>query len=143
MEPNITTNMQPISSSKRWLGILDMVGLTISTTCAIHCLLLPMALTLLPLVGLSFLAHDTFDVFMLVTTVSLASASLCWGARVHGRRSILIFIALAVLFFGLGMSALNHSDSHLYLAIGGLSLALGHLLNRRFCRSCRQCCNCK
>ncbi|MBX7143478.1 MAG: MerC domain-containing protein [Oligoflexia bacterium] len=119
---------------------LDTVGACLSFACAVHCILMPFVLTILPLLGLSALSHHLFDIVMFSITVSLATLSLCWGVRVHKRREILLLVALGVLLFYLGGFHAESVKDAIFVGLGGLCLVAGHLLNRRLCRSCKTCC---
>ena len=118
---------------------LDHVGACVSFACAIHCIALPAIITALPLLGLGFLAGHTFEAIMLVVSVTLASASLCWGTRVHGKRNVLLFILAAAVLFSLGFFVFDGSKHWTLIGFGGLCLAVGHVINRKLCRSCQHC----
>jgi len=91
------------------ISLLDSVGAVLSFSCAVHCMALPFVVTALPLLGLGFLAGSTFETVMVVTTLTLATTSFCWGVRLHGQRKTFLFLIAAVLFFGLGLHEFNHS----------------------------------
>lgn len=121
-------------------GKLDTVGACLSLACAIHCIAMPFVITLLPLLGLGILAHSSFETFMFITTISLASASLCWGTFVHRETRILLFVAAAVMLFYMGGFTAHSKHEALFVGFGGLCLAIGHFINIRLCKSCRHCC---
>ena len=132
----------PVSSNSGWrwnpLAILDSIGGTISFACAVHCLLLPFIVTLLPLLGLTFLAHSVFEVFMISLSLTLATASFCWGSRVHGEWKTILFVAAAAVLFFFGHEA-SGAYHWTFMGIGGLALASGHYLNHRLCQTCTSC----
>jgi hypothetical protein len=121
---------------------LDNAGMTASLLCAAHCALLPIVVTLLPLVGLSFLAHETTEWMLLGLSAALGMSSLCLGFRQHRSRR-----ALAVLSAGLALLAGGHMVEHLevgefgvaLVVLGGLTVAAAHWVNRRLCLACRVC----
>lgn len=124
--------------SFRAVGHLDKVGTWVSLGCAIHCVLVPFFITILPLLGLSFLKEGPFEVGMIIFAVTVATLSLCWGSRIHGTHKTLLFVAAALVFFIFGHE--HHSSAHWYfMATGGLCLVAGHLLNRHLCRTCSDC----
>jgi hypothetical protein len=122
----------------RTVGRIDRVGSCLSFACAVHCVLIPFVVTLLPLLGLGFLKHSAFEVVMVVIAVSLATLSLCWGSRIHGKKRTLFFVLGAVILFIAGHEA-PFSYHWTLMGLGGLCLVGGHLLNRRLCRSCQDC----
>jgi hypothetical protein len=127
--------------SDKIIGKLDAVGACLSFACAVHCMLMPFIITLLPLIGLDILTHGSFDKIMFITTLSLASASLCWGTFIHRERRILFFVVAAMILFYLGGFSVHSKHEALLVGFGGLCLAVGHFLNRRLCKSCAHCCS--
>ncbi len=123
---------------RRAMSMLDRVGAIASSLCAIHCIALPYFLTILPLVGFSFLASPRFELFMIVSALSIGTISLGLGAR-HHRKFYLLFLLLfaAVLFY---MAHDFEEPTHSFvMAAGGICLAIGHVLNRRLYQSCTHC----
>ena len=120
------------------LAMLDRVGACVSAACALHCLLMPVVITFLPLIGIGFLAEGTFESVMIGVALAIASLSLAWGIRVHGRRDLILLIPAAALLFGYGH--LFSGDAHwVLMALGGCALAIGHFVNRRLCKTCPDC----
>lgn len=123
-------------------GTLDHAGMTASLLCAAHCALLPTLATLLPLVGLGFLANETTEWLLLAVAATLGLSSLCLGFRRHRSRR-----ALVVLSAGLALLAGGHMLEHLELGefgvalvvMGGVAVAVAHWVNRRLCLACRVC----
>lgn len=130
-----------IARSDKVLSKLDTVGACLSFACAIHCIAMPLVITVLPLLGLGILAHSKFETFMFITTISLASASLCWGTMIHKETRILLFVAAAIILFFLGGFSVHGQKEAIFVGTGGLCLAVGHYINRRLCKSCVHCCN--
>lgn len=121
---------------------LDRAGATASLVCAVHCALMPLVITLLPLVGLAFLADQRLEWALFVVSAAIGVTSLRLGFREH--RS---WRALAVLTIGLAalatgriaeVRALGWWAVPLVVA-GGLTVAVAHGVNRRLCQSCGSC----
>jgi len=121
---------------------LDVGGAAASLMCALHCALLPLVVTLLPLVGLSFLAGEAVEWILLALSAALGISSLCLGYREHRSRR-----ALSVLAIGLALLAVGRMIEHLELSsigvpllvAGGLIVAASHALNHFLCRNCGVC----
>ncbi len=123
----------------RWL---DTLGATASWACAVHCLALPLFITLLPFVGLSFLLSETTErVFIGISVVIAVSSLLPAYFRQHGKlRPALLAIA------GIGLIILTHlwfeenlTLKIIFLIAGALFLTAAHFFNRRLCRACEIC----
>ena len=121
----------------RWWHLADRVGATASILCAIHCALLPFVLTLLPLLGLGFLAGHRFERGFVMFAVSLALVALINGYRRHRRRLPLSLAGpgAALLLFGVtfadGWPIAVHST---LVATGGTMVAAAHFMNLWFDR---------
>lgn len=134
-------NSSRVTAPSRTLERLDQIGTIISSACAVHCLAMPLVLTMLPFLGLGFLAHGAFDVVMITVAMSLALMSLCWGYRIHKSLKTFLFLIAAATFFFVGHEFEGNHLHWLLMTLGGLSLAGGHLLNRKLCKSCQDCCS--
>ena len=116
---------------------LDRLGMTASTLCAIHCALVPIFLTTLPLLGLEFLANPWVEMSMIVASVILGTLSLSLSYRKQHHK-LLPFI---VLFAGFALITVGHftafsSLESVLIPLGGLTVAAAHLVNWRLNRTC-------
>lgn len=118
---------------------LDTVGIYLSTACALHCLLLPALLTVLPFLGLSILADHGFEMAIIALSSCLAMLSLCWGTRIHGNFKLFLLVVTAISFFAIGGFHIGTWIDASLVTLGGLCLALAHFLNRRLCNTCTDC----
>lgn len=113
-------------------GLLDRVGATASLLCAVHCVLLPFVLALLPLIGLEFLAGHTFERVFVACAAVLACASLITAYRRHGRPHALFLMApgIVLLVFGIAIDLDAHIVIHTISVVsGGLLVATAHVTN--------------
>lgn len=121
---------------------LDRAGATASFLCAIHCAVMPFLISVLPLLGLEFLASEPVEWTLLATSAMLGTLSLCLGYRQHRRRWIFGFLGVALSLLALG-HILEARDvgrlGPISLILGGLTMMGAHLFNRRLCRSCHVC----
>ena len=116
---------------------LDRLGMTASTLCAIHCALVPIFLTALPLLGLEFLANEWVEITMIIASVILGTLSLSLSYRKQHRK-VLPFV---VLFAGFALIATGHFSGitvlePILIPIGGFTVAAAHLVNWRLNRTC-------
>jgi hypothetical protein len=111
----------------------DALGITTSLACAIHCALLPLFLTSLPLFGINVIHNIVFESVMVLLAFGIGSYSFYHGYRKH-HHSIAPF-----LLFGAGMVFLIFKlffiQYETWLLIPAVSLiVIAHILNFRFCR---------
>lgn len=119
--------------------MLDRIGMTATSLCALHCLLLPILLPALPLLGLSFLADHTWEHVFLIFTAILGSVALFSGFKRYHRKLYPFYL----LFIGIGIYWVKHDFSEaleIYFIIVGASLIVAaHFVNLRLCNSCKAC----
>ena len=118
-------------------GILRNIGGYAGLACGIHCMAMPLLVTLLPVLGLGFMAHEWFEIGLLVSATILASISLCWGYHQHGKFHAVWFLLGGVAWFATGH--LFHHSVWFSLA-GGLFFLVASLVNHRLCKTCGRCC---
>ena len=126
--------------------LIDRTGFAVSFLCAVHCIALPFLLPFLPLIAGSFFWSEGFEEGVVYAALLLATPALIRGYLRHRRVWVPAAFALGVGFLLLRPGHHVHGD-HIHLepehfvfaACAGLSLAVGHFLNLRFCRSCHAC----
>ena len=81
---------------------LDLVGTCVSLMCALHCLTVPLLVTVLPLAGAGVLLGGSLEILFIVASVVLATVSLCWGFRRHRRWRVFVVLGAALLMIAVG-----------------------------------------
>lgn len=124
---------------------LDKTGMVLSVLCMIHCLILPLFLTIFPLVSVAFLADDRFHRGLLLFILPTAVLALYSGCRRHRKHGILLLgvagMGVLMLTAYLGQAALGTVMEKAATVSGGVMLVLAHLTNFRECRRlhCEDC----
>lgn len=121
---------------------LDKVGATASSLCAIHCMIMPFIITILPLLGLGFLSSEWVEWTLFGLSAIIGISSLCLGYRKHKNRIAPIILTIGLAFLGLGRYAHEHSwgiKGIALLVIGGFTIAASHWVNHRLCSTCHTC----
>jgi hypothetical protein len=121
---------------------LDRWALLFSGLCLIHCLALPLTLTLLPVVGGTALGDHRFHQWLLAVILPTSAVALTMGCRRHGAWSVLTIgvvglVLLAIAALGHDGLKLSGEQTRWMTIAGGLIVATGHLLNFRRCRALR------
>lgn len=126
---------------KKVLNIdIDVLGASASFLCAIHCAMVPLIVTFGLLGGVSFLTDHVWDLLFIGISVMLAFTSLINGYRKHHQRWYPTLTALAG-FAGLilGHVVIGGLFGNVLSVLGGLTIAVAHVLNYRACRTCKLC----
>jgi len=113
----------------------DRLGATASFLCALHCAALPFVLTVLPALGLGFLAEHAFERVFIAFASALALTVLIRGYRQHHSARALAVLAPGLALLWLGGFVVDGHDTvglhALLVSIGGSCVAFAHLTNLR------------
>ena len=119
--------------------IIDNLGITISSVCAIHCVLLPAIFIIAPY---SFLASHEFHEALIYFILPCAAIAFVLGCRKHGDLKVAIMGTLGVLLLASSVlfHEIFHAEEHseelttvLITIAGSVMLILSHLRNRKLC----------
>lgn len=120
----------------RWLPRLDAFGSAAAFVCALHCAFLPIAAVAMPMATVELLGNYLFELLFVCFALTFGAAVLSSGVSRATRGWVLgLFSAAAVL---LVLGVVNHERSIVHavlMAMGGLSLAAAHALNRHSVRT--------
>ena len=122
--------------------LFDRVGVCASTLCAVHCILMPWFIMLMPFLAGSVFASSKFENIFVGISISLASFCCYRGCRRHGKWLIMLPLGFgSVVLFGVRLTApeiccledvsWTHASAS---AFGGLLLASSHFLNLKYSR---------
>ncbi len=110
----------------------DAIGIATSLACAIHCALLPVLLTSLPLFGINIIHNIFFEWAMIALAFFVGSYSLYHGYIKHHRNLKPIFIFAAGFVFLLLKQAFR--DIEIWFLVPAVCLIIGaHFYNYRLC----------
>lgn len=115
--------------------LIDRIGATGSIVCALHCALLPVAIAVLPSLGIAVWLGDGFEQAFVLFATLLGLFSVVWGYRRHGaiRALGLLVPGLAVLWAGVLYAPLHHAlvPHAVAMTLGGTLVGLAHVANLR------------
>ena len=111
----------------------DALGITTSVACAIHCAVLPLFFSGLPLFGVNIIHNAAFEAGMVALAFSIGAWSLYHGYRKHHHR------ILPLAMFSLGITLLVfklffvHYETWL-LVPAVILIVTAHFINYQSCR---------
>ncbi len=145
------------AASRSWGERFASWGSLASVACAIHCLLMPVAVAALPALGLSFLENQWMELGLVLGSAVLVTTSLSWSCISRRRTEGLIIGLVGVALFLLSAfiphshevaAHVGHAHEHAVegpawrlplLIAGALGMAAGTFVHRRACRNCVTC----
>jgi hypothetical protein len=111
----------------------DTIGISASLACAIHCALLPLFMTSLPLFGINIIHNIFFEAGMVLLAFCIGAYSLYHGYRKHHHNTApLILFSIGILLLILKLFFIQYETWLLIPAV--ILIIVGHILNFRFCR---------
>lgn len=116
----------------------DALGISASLACAIHCALLPLFLTSLPLFGINIIENLQFELFMIALAFGIGLFSLYHGWKKH-HHHLWPFIIFSTGMLCLFAKQIWH-EYQLWFLIPAVILIVGaHFFNYRLCRAAKHC----
>lgn len=119
--------------------ILDRVAISTSALCAVHCLCLPVFLSVLPALGATFFGQESFHVVLLWLVIPLSVIALGMGCRKHKNWIVgllgLAGLTLLIIAAAFGHEFLGETGERLATLAGALFIGVGHFRNYTLCQS--------
>jgi len=116
----------------------DALGIAASLACAIHCAILPLILTSMPILGVNIINNIPFEYGMICLAFAIGAYSLSHGYRKHHHRFFPLFIfsfGICLLFF----KQFWHENQLWFLIPAVFAIIGAHGLNYLYCKRARHC----
>ena len=121
------------------IGWLDKSSVGLSTVCAVHCLLMPVAVVMLPSLATLPFADERFHVLLVFFVLPLSTLALTMGCRKHKSwRVMAVGVVGLVLLVGAALAGhdlFGELIEKSATVIGAGLVALSHVMNFRECRA--------
>jgi uncharacterized membrane protein YoaK (UPF0700 family) len=111
----------------------DAFGIAASVACAIHCAVLPLILSSLPLFGINIIENQGFEFIMIALAFIVGVYSLYHGRKKHHHSfyPMLLFAAGISLLF---IKSMLHSHNLMLLLPAVSLVVIAHYVNYKLCR---------
>jgi uncharacterized membrane protein YoaK (UPF0700 family) len=111
----------------------DAFGIAASVACAIHCAVLPLILSSLPLLGINIIENQGFEFIMIALAFIVGVYSLYHGRKKHHHSyyPMLLFAAGISLLF---IKSMLHSHNLMLLLPAVSLVVIAHYVNYKLCR---------
>lgn len=109
----------------------DGLGIATSIVCAIHCALLPLLLSSLPLFGINIIHNIVFEWIMVAIAIGVGVYSLSHGYKKHHQQ----FLPIIVFSVGAVFLVLKQfvQTEYTFLFIAVICIISAHFINYRLC----------
>jgi len=116
------------------------LGISASLICAIHCALMPLLVTSLPLFGVNLIENIWVEISLLVFAFVVGFYSLWHGYKKHHHRIVTLLIFTAGITFFVVHQFVEVPYYGITLILPGVFAVLtAHYLNYRLCRKANHC----
>jgi hypothetical protein len=115
----------------------DVLGITTSVACAVHCAILPLLLTSVPVFGINIIDSVSFEYLMIILAFIIGSYALYHGYKKHHHS----LIPITLFAFGIVLLLAKQKWHFLqvyFLVPAVISIILAHYSNYRLGRKVRQ-----
>lgn len=111
----------------------DAFGVATSIACAIHCAILPLVISSLPILGINIIHNSFFEWGMIALAFAVGSYSLFHGFITH-HRSLGPVLIFSVGFIFLVLKQFFAQWEYVFLTLAVLLIISAHYYNYRLCR---------
>lgn len=119
--------------------MLDRIGITATSLCALHCILLPVILPALPLLGIGFLADHMWEHIFLVVTAILGSIAMFSGFKRYHKKLYPFYLLMLGVVVYWQKHDFSEAVQPFFIMIGATLIVAAHIINIKLCNSCKQC----
>lgn len=116
----------------------DFMGMLTSIACAIHCAILPLVITTLPVFGVNIINNSAFEWMMIGTAFIVGGYALTHGYQRHHKNIRPLFIFTGGFIF-LILKQFFYKYEFLFLAPAVCLILYAHFLNFRYCAQSQAC----
>ena len=120
----------------------DNIAIGFSVVCALHCLLLPIAVIFLPAISATFLGSEDFHQTLLYFVIPSSIIALSLGCKMHGKYNVYLYgifgIAILLIAAFFGHDYFGENGETILTLLGASIVSFGHFKNQKLCA---ECCN--
>jgi len=117
---------------------LDKAAVGVSLVCSVHCLVLPVILSVLPTISALAAFEEHFHGALLYFILPTSVLALYLGCRKHGSRKVMLagLSGVSVIWFGgvFGHDFLSEELERGLSIVGSVLIAYSHYMNHKLCK---------
>ena len=131
--------VQTQNEDKRKNNYWDIIGISASAVCAVHCLFLPVLFPFLASIGIGLTMSEHFEQILIIGTILMALTSVTHSyIKIHKNiyPYIILFIGILILY---SKNKLGEQSEPYIVVVGLILIASTYALNMYLCRKCKVC----
>lgn len=117
--------------------LTDKISIGLSMACTVHCLALPVLLTMVPALASLGLNDERFHMWMVIAVIPCSILALVQGCRKHKKYPLVGIVTAGLTLLVLAVFAgeqVGEVGEKVLTVVGSLFVAVGHSLNYWYCR---------
>lgn len=117
--------------------LTDKISIGLSMACTVHCLALPVLLTMVPALASLGLNDERFHMWMVIAVIPCSILALVQGCRKHKKYLLVGIVTAGLTLLVLAVFAgeqVGEVGEKVLTVVGSLFVAVGHSLNYWYCR---------
>ncbi|MFN8237034.1 MAG: MerC domain-containing protein [Chitinophagales bacterium] len=118
----------------------EQIAVFLSLLCALHCILTPILVVLLPVAGSYFQQYHWVEYVVISSVFVLGTSSILHGYKYHHQNKIPAYVFFGGLMLLCAASIIkivfdiHDNTEHLMSGIGGIACGFGQFYNLKLCR---------
>jgi tetrahydromethanopterin S-methyltransferase subunit C len=117
---------------------MDILGISASTLCAIHCAVMPLFFSSFPLFGINIINNSLFEIGMIALAFIIGIYALLHSYKKHHQKSLPLLI-FSVGFVFLVLKQIFHQYEYVLLLPGVVCIVAAHSYNLWLSRKHKNC----
>ncbi|MBX9782741.1 MAG: MerC domain-containing protein [Chitinophagaceae bacterium] len=118
----------------------EALGIGASLACAIHCAVLPLFMSSLPLFGINIIHNIFVEVLLLGSAFVIGFTTLWHGYKKHHhKKTSLILFCAGMLLFAVNQFVSFPYSKLLFIVPAAALIIAAHFLNHRYCSAAKHC----
>ena len=134
--------VQQDKSSSKWQSALEILSVVGPIICLVDCVVIPILLTVLPIIGVRQIFHGIGDQILLMLVLAICTPTITAGFLQHKRKSVIVLMSLGFASMFLANFAGHSIDEGLHwilTTLGSVFLIKANFDNRQFRKT--PCCD--
>lgn len=116
---------------------LDAVGMGVSVACAVHCVLLPIFFSAVPLLGIEILHNVFLETVTVLLSAIVGSWALYRGYKIHHHKLLPVLLFAVCMAIVVAANFLSAKAEIVLKVIAIPGIIAAHAVNWKYAKACR------
>ncbi|MFT3845924.1 MAG: MerC domain-containing protein [Lacibacter sp.] len=117
----------------------EALGIGASIACAIHCAVVPLFISTLPLFGVNLVHNMAIEIILLGSAFLIGFGTLRGGYKKHSRNLPILYFTLGMVLFAANQFIIFPYSSFVFVIPAAALVVAAHIFNHRYIREAGAC----